>query len=339
MKQRQDETPNELALIVDRDRANSIGVNPTTLAGMVGYALRGSTLPRFNSDGRQIPVRVRYSEENRAELADLNNFLVPTEDGQFSSIGTLTRPAMLNSPRYIRRTDKSVSHTFGLELESGKEEETRKAIKSLQDSIDLPEGISFGEIRERFDIKEIFNGIFALMLAITFIYLLMAFLFESVIMPISIVLSIPLAAIGSVWIHLIAGKEMNFLGIVGCVLLVGVVVNNGIVLIDYANRLRQTGMDRTKALLQASNHRFRPIAITALTTIIGMIPLTLSKSSEMGMSYDSFGLTLIGGMISGTLLTLLVVPVFYTLLDDAQLAIRNTLASVMHPQAKPSAIK
>ena len=106
---------------------------------MVGYALRGSTLPRFNSDGRQIPVRVRYSEENRAELADLNNFLVPTEDGQFSSIGTLTRPAMLNSPRYIRRTDKSVSHTFGLELESGKEEETRKAIKSLQDSIDLPE--------------------------------------------------------------------------------------------------------------------------------------------------------------------------------------------------------
>ena len=339
LKQRQDETPNELALIVDRDRANSIGVNPTTLAGMVGYALRGSTLPRFNSDGRQIPVRVRYSEENRAELADLNNFLVPTEDGQFSSIGTLTRPAMLNSPRYIRRTDKSVSHTFGLELESGKEEETRKAIKSLQDSIDLPEGISFGEIRERFDIKEIFNGIFALMLAITFIYLLMAFLFESVIMPISIVLSIPLAAIGSVWIHLIAGKEMDFLGIVGCVLLVGVVVNNGIVLIDYANRLRQTGMDRTKALLQASNHRFRPIAITALTTIIGMIPLTLSKSSDMGMSYNSFGLTLIGGMISGTLLTLLVVPVFYTLLDDAQLAIQNTLASVMRPQAKPSVVK
>ena len=322
LKKRQDETPNELALIVDRDRANSIGVNPTTLAGMVGYA------------GRQIPVRVRYSEENRAELADLNNFRVPTEDGRFSSIGTLTRPAMLNSPRYISRNDKSVSHTFGLELENGKEEDTRKAIESLQDSIDLPEGISFSEIEQRFDIKEIFNGIFALMLAIIFIYLLMAFLFESVIMPISIVLSIPLAAIGSVWIHLLAGKEMDFLGIVGCVLLVGVVVNNGIVLIDYANRLRQTGMDRTKALLQASKHRFRPIAMTALTTIIGMIPLTLSKSSDMGMSYNSFGLTLIGGMISGTLLTLLVVPVFYTLLDDAQLAVRNTLASVIHTKSK-----
>ena len=79
--------------------------------------------------------------------------------------------------------------------------------------------------------------------------------------------------------------------------------------------------------------------MTALTTIIGMIPLTLSKSSDMGMSYNSFGLTLIGGMISGTLLTLLVVPVFYTLLDDAQLAIQNTLASVIRPQAKPATAK
>jgi HAE1 family hydrophobic/amphiphilic exporter-1 len=164
----------------------------------------------------------------------------------------------------------------------------------------------------------------------------MAFLFESVMMPLSIVLTIPLAAIGSVWIHLIAGKEMDFLGIIGCVLLVGVVVNNGIVLVDYANRLRQAGMERTQALLKAAENRFRPIAITALTTIIGMIPLTLSQSSEMGMSYKSFGLTLIGGMTSGTLLTLLVVPVFYTLFDDAQLAVRNTLASVIRPQAKPT---
>ena len=235
LNEREDETPNELALLVDRDRASSIGVNPTTLAGVVGYALRGSTLPRFNSDGRQIPVRIRYSEEDRTELADLNNFLVPTEDGRFSSIGTLTRPAMLNSPRYISRTDKRVSYTIGLELESGKEEETRKAIEAVKRNIDLPEGITFSEVRRRFDMEEIFNGVFALVLAIVFIYLLMAFLFESVMMPLSIVLTIPLAAIGSVWIHLIAGKEMDFLGIIGCVLLVGVVVNNGIVL----DRLRQ----------------------------------------------------------------------------------------------------
>jgi len=338
LQEREDETPNELALIVDRDRASAIGVNPSTLAGMVGNALRGSILPRFSSDGRQIPVRVRFSEEDRAELDDLNNFLVPTEEGGFGTIGSLTRPAMLNSPRYISRTNKKVSHTLGMELESGQEEEARRGIEAAKRNIDLPEGVSFSQLRQRFDMEEVQNGIFALLLSILFIYLLMAFLFESVMMPLSIVLTIPLAAIGSVWIHYIAGLDMDFLGIIGCVLLVGVVVNNGIVLIDYANRLRLAGMDRTQALLQAAKHRFRPIAITALTTIIGMIPLTLSESSEMGMSYRSFGLTLIGGMASSTLLTLLVVPVFYTLFDDAQLAVRNTMASVFRrPTAKPSA--
>jgi len=338
LQEREDDTPNELALIVNRDRASAIGVNPSTLAGMVGNALRGSTLPRFSSDGRQIPVRVRFSEEDRAELDDLNNFLVPTEDGGFGTIGSLTRPAMLNSPRYISRTNKKVSHTLGMELANGQEEEARRGIEAAKRNIDLPEGVSFSQLRQRFDMEEVQNGIFALLLSILFIYLLMAFLFESVMMPLSIVLTIPLAAIGSVWIHYIAGLDMDFLGIIGCVLLVGVVVNNGIVLIDYANRLRLAGMDRTQALLQAAKHRFRPIAITALTTIIGMIPLTLSESSEMGMSYRSFGLTLIGGMASSTLLTLLVVPVFYTLFDDAQLAVRNTMASVFRrPTAKPSA--
>ena len=92
MSERQDDTPNEMALVVDPERANSIGVNPTTLAGLVGSALRGSTLPRFQNEGRQIPVRVRFSQEDRAELADLNNFLVPTEDGRLQLRGHSYQP-------------------------------------------------------------------------------------------------------------------------------------------------------------------------------------------------------------------------------------------------------
>ena len=328
LHERQDETPNELALVVDRERANSIGVNPTTLAGLVGSALRGSTLPRFQNDGRQIPVRVRFSEEDRAELADLNNFLVPTEDGRFSSVGTLTQPSMLSSPRYIRRTNKSVSHTLTMELETGKESEARKAIEAAKANIDLPEGLSFSELRNRYDMEDILTGVFAMGMSILFIYMLMAFLFESVMMPLSIVFTIPLAAIGSVWIHYLTGVNMDMLGMIGGMLLVGVVVNNGIVLIDYANRLRREGYDRTTALLHAAEHRFRPIAITALTTIFGMIPMVWSEGSEMGLSYRSFGLTLIGGMLSASLFTLLVVPVFYALFDDAHKAVNNTLAGV-----------
>jgi HAE1 family hydrophobic/amphiphilic exporter-1 len=168
--------------------------------------------------------------------------------------------------------------------------------------------------------------VFAGVVSILFIYLLMGFLFESFVLPLSIILTIPLAGVGVAWIHVITGKDIDFLGMVGAVLLIGVVVNNGIVLIDYVNRLRAEGYERTAALLRAADRRFRPIAMTALTTIIGMIPLTLTKPGNLGLSYKSFGLTLIGGMTTATLLTLLVVPIFYTLFDDARMVTMRFLA-------------
>lgn len=158
--------------------------------------------------------------------------------------------------------------------------------------------------------------VFAAALSVVFIYLLMGFLFESFILPMSVLLTIPLAGIGVVWAHLVTGKDVDFLGAVGMILLIGVVVNNGIVLVDYVSRLRQEGVARGEALLLAADRRFRPILMTALTTIIGMVPLTVSAPSESGLSYKSFGLTLIGGMTTATVLTLLVVPVFYTFFDD-----------------------
>ena len=116
--------------------------------------------------------------------------------------------------------------------------------------------------------------------------------------------------------HAAAGMDMDFLGLVGIVLLIGVVVNNGIVFVDYVNRLRMEGCGRRRAVFLATRHRFRPILMTALTTIVGMIPLTVAEPGELGLSYRSFGTALIGGMTTATLLTLWVVPVFYTLCDD-----------------------
>jgi HAE1 family hydrophobic/amphiphilic exporter-1 len=118
---------------------------------------------------------------------------------------------------------------------------------------------------------------------------------------------------------------------VGIVLLIGVVVNNGIVLIDYTNRLRAEGRTRSEALLLAAERRFRPIMMTAFTTICGMVPVTLSGANSIGLSYTSFGLTLIGGLTTATLLTLLVVPIFYTFFDDAAMvsgrALRHALGT------------
>jgi HAE1 family hydrophobic/amphiphilic exporter-1 len=317
-----------MALVIDRDRANASSVSPEVIAGLIGYALRGSSLPKYNDDGREIPVRIRFREADRESLSDLGAFLVPTASGETLPLSALTDARVLTTPKGVFRNNKKVSHTLTAELKKENSKETREQLMALQRLIDLPEGVSFGTSRGPSVNEEISNMLFAAAVSILFIYLLMGFLFESFVLPLSIILTIPLAGIGVAWIHVIAGKDIDFLGMVGAILLIGVVVNNGIVLIDYVNRLRGEGYERTAALLRAADRRFRPIAMTALTTIIGMIPLTLTKPSNLGLSYKSFGLTLIGGMSTATLLTLLVVPIFYTLFDDARIAFTRLLARV-----------
>jgi len=333
MRKGEDESPNELALVVDRERVQASEVNPQVLAGVVGYALRGSTLPRYSENGRQIPVRIRFEEEDRDSLSALSDFWVPTQSGSFLPVDALTEVKLLNSARGISRRDRRVTRSITLELEEGKEKETREYLVALQKLIELPEGVRFGEFQAPIRNEDLDSMQFAATMSVVLIYLLMGFLFESFILPLSVILTIPLASIGVAWIHYATGKDLDMLGIVGIVLLIGVVVNNGIVLIDYVNRLRTEGMERGKALLTAADRRFRPIVMTATTTIIGMLPLTVSEPTEIGMSYKSFGLTLIGGMTTATLLTLLVVPVFYTFFDDARTAFgRAVLRGMKRPE-------
>jgi HAE1 family hydrophobic/amphiphilic exporter-1 len=315
------QTPNELGLVIDRDRAQHLNVDPQAIAGVVGYALRGQALPKFHADGREVPVRVRFAEEDRESLTELNSFQVPSRDGSLLPLSALTTTRMLPESTVIARRDKMVGRTITLELEDGQEEETRARIAALKRNIDLPEGITFGGSQSLSQsVNDDLAGIqFAMTLSIVFIYLLMGFLFESFILPLSILITIPLSSIGMMWGHILTGRDLDFLGGVAMILLVGIVVNNGIVLIDYVNRLRAQGHSRKEAILTATHRRFRPIMMTAITTIGGMIPLLLAGANSIGLSYTSFSITLIGGLATATLLTLLVVPVFYTLFDDMRL--------------------
>lgn len=321
----EESAPSEMALRIDRDRAASAGVNPEVIAGLVGYALRGSQLPKYNDAGHEIPVRIRFREADRETMSELGGFQVPTSDGSRLTLDALTDRQVQNSPRGIFRRDKKTTRTLTFELLEKDARVTRDRLQALQGRLALPEGVTFGSSFYQDDRKEMMNMAFAAGLSVIFIYLLMAFLFESLILPLSVVLTIPLAGIGVVWTHVLTGKDIDFLGAVGVILLIGVVVNNGIVLVDYVNRLRLDGHERGEALLLAADRRFRPILMTALTTIIGMVPLTLSAPSQIGLSYKSFGLTLIGGMTTATFLTLLVVPVFYTFFDDLRLYTRDAL--------------
>jgi HAE1 family hydrophobic/amphiphilic exporter-1 len=333
LRRGEEPSPSEMALVVDRDRANASSVSPEVIAGLIGYALRGSSLPKFNQDGREIPVRIRFQEKDRESLSDLSSFQIPVEGGGFLPLSALTSPKVLNTPKHIFRANKRINRTLTAELKKEGAKETRDRLMALQRQMSLPEGVSFSESRVLTMDQEIASMMFAAQLSILFIYLLIGFLFESFILPLSIIFTIPLGAIGVAWVHYLTGKDIDFLGIVGAILLIGVVVNNGIVLIDYVIRLRAQGMERTQALLTATARRFRPIAMTALTTVIGMIPLTVAKPNEMGLSYKSFGLTLIGGMTTATLLTLLVVPVFYTFFDDARAALMRVLRRGVRFQA------
>lgn len=332
LRENEEPAPSEMALVIDRDRATASSVSPEVIAGLVGYALRGTSLPKFNYEGREIPVRIRFQEEDRNSFAALSAFQVPTQGGDFLPLSALTKQTMLKTPKGIFRSNKRISRTLTVELKPSEAKEARDRLSALQRQIDLPEGVTFGTVQTETVNEELANMIFAGQLSVLFIYLLMGFLFESFILPLSIILTIPLAGIGVAWIHYWTGKDMDFLGAVGAILLIGVVVNNAIVLIDYVIRLRAEGMPRGEALLKAADRRFRPILMTAATTIVGMIPLTIQPPSEIGLSYKSFGLTLIGGMTTATLLTLLIVPIFYTFFDDAREFVSRMVRSALRPK-------
>jgi hydrophobic/amphiphilic exporter-1 (mainly G- bacteria), HAE1 family len=316
VRKESDRPAEELTLVVDRERAQRLGVAPEVVAAVVGYALRGQSLPRYSRDGREVPVRVRFREADRESLAQLADFAVPTVTGETVPLRALTEVQFLPAAQRITRQDRRTSHSVQLELTEGEEKAAQQRLRQALTAFVLPEGVQLegGKVA---GVDEDLQGLlFALGLSVVFIYLLMAFLFESFVLPLSIIFTIPLAFLGVAWGHLLSGLDVDFLGVVGVVLLIGVVVNNGIVLIDTVNRLRLAGQERAAALLAAAHRRFRPIMMTALTTICGMIPLLLSGGSSIGLSYKSFAIALVGGLITATLLTLLVVPIFYTLFDD-----------------------
>ena len=332
VKRAADEAPNELALVLDRDRAMRQQVNPRTLAAMVGYALRGQALPRIYYGGQDIPVRIRFEEQDRQSLAELRDFSVPAESGETLAIGTLVEVRQQPAATRISRRDKQTARRITLELEEGRESEARRAVRAVAAQTELPEGVAWASRVRNVAAEETRNLMIAALMSIAFVYLLMGFLFESFLLPLAILVTIPLASMGVIWIHLLTWRDLDYLGLVGLIILIGVVVNNGIVLLDSVNRLRAAGMERVQALLEATDRRFRPIMMTALTTICGMVPLLFGQPTQMGLSYKSFGLTLIGGMAAATLLTLLAVPVFYTMIEDGRAWVSRTIAGALAPR-------
>ncbi|MEZ4450177.1 MAG: efflux RND transporter permease subunit [Nannocystaceae bacterium] len=309
----------ELALAIDRTMSERFGISAGLVANTISYAIRGQLLPRYRSDeeDREINVRIRYRKEDRDQLSQLREFKVPSQAGAAVPVRVLTEAVIQKGETALVRNNKRVAALIRLELDQETREETMTRLRRFVDGYHLPSGISFDADHDAREVESMQRDLIgAAGLSTIFIFLLMGFLFESFVLPLSVLPSIPLSFIGVWWFLMFAGSPVDSLAVIGILLLLGVVVNNGIVLVDFINGARNYGLSREEAIVQAGTQRFRPILMTALTTVGGMLPLAFTEPTGEGLNYGPFGKTLVGGMVAATVLTLVVVPVSYTYFDD-----------------------
>lgn len=327
----------ELNLTIDREKALRFGIDTREISGAVSYAIRGNEVGYFyDSNGRQTRIRIWLDEEDRESVDQLRKITFQAEDGSEIPLESLVRFSYENGSNTIRRQDrKTVLRIKGIANEDDSKELFKQTDAVMQD-FEMPRGYRWdkgGQYQQMQESNATFT--FTLIMIVVFIILLMGAMFESFLLPFCVFLTMPLAGVGVVWTLYLTNTPFNMMASIGIIILLGVVVNNGIVLIDLVTRLRAEGLSRTDAILEAGKRRFRPIWMTSLTTIFGMIPMSLGDTKMIDMSYSPLGRAIMGGMLTSTVLTLLIVPIFYTLFDDLRIRFFGYIKSIFS-KTKPS---
>lgn len=308
----------EVQLQVDGARADGAGISPSVIARTVDVALRGNRLPYMKQGGREFPVWAQFREEDRKSRDNLDNVSVIGKSG-LVPLNQLVSFGKAESPASIERIDgrNIISITGKVSVDDLLK--IQKELRRLIASFELPTGFTI-DIGDEFTElnSNLANFGTTLSMAIVLIYIVMAALFESMLLPLSILMSIPLAFIGVYWGLYMTGTSLDTIGLIGCILMVGVVVRNGIVIVDHINLLRTEGLSRHDAVVQAGRDRFRPVMMTALTTILGIMPLAFESKAGGTVSFVSLGRALVSGLTTGTILTLVIVPLFYTIIEDVK---------------------
>ena len=308
----------ELQVQIDRERSRELGVDPRQVSGNITYSMRGLEVGRYYApDGRDVRIQVQLEDAENQRIDDLKAMTFVTDNGRevpLESVATLNVDKTLGQ---ISRQNRLT--TLNVTARTSMQDSTRvyNEIDEVMAGFEMPrgyrwdKGLRWVRLQESNEAQK-----FAVILSITFVFLLMGVLFESFILPLAVIIAVPFSFLGVYWALYITGTEMNMMSMIGMVILIGVVVNNAIVLVDLTNRLREEGVARTDALIRAGQQRLRPILMTTCTTICGLIPMALGNSTMIGMPYSPMGRAMIGGLIASTVLTLVVVPLFYLLLDD-----------------------
>jgi hydrophobic/amphiphilic exporter-1 (mainly G- bacteria), HAE1 family len=311
----------ELQLEVDRQRAASLGIMTDHIANTVGTLVGGQAVSTYeDEDGDAVDVRVRLPEVLRQNLAQVGklNLKVPQREGETALVplGDLIRSRQSATPSEINRRDLTRQVTLSANLDGIDMGAALSEIKKLGETLNLAPGYRLIFSGEAEDMVETFGYMAeALLLAVIFVYLILAAQFESFIEPLAIMLSLPLSIVGMAVMLRLTGDAISIMSLIGLIMLMGLVTKNAILLVDYTKILRASGMGRTEALVTAGRTRFRPILMTTLAMIFGMVPLALGIGAGAEMRAP-MARSVIGGLVTSTLLTLLVVPVVYTLIDD-----------------------
>lgn len=339
-----EESPRREVIVRPRlEEAALYGITPRDLSDIFGFSLGGRRLRRFQTGEREVEVLLTMSQQDVSRVEDLRNFTLIGDGGSPVHLGSLADFEVVERKRAVRRVDRKGVATVRASYGGDDWNAAREEIETGMDGLALPPGVSwsFGERISRQD-TDLRNMAVNYLLALLLIYIVMAAQFESLSHPFAILISIPYALWGAAWLLLVTGSPFNLMAQIGLLILMGIVVKNGIVLIDHVNALRRGGMERSEALLVGGRERLRPILMTAGATMLALVPMSLGRAGLDGLYYYPLARTVIGGLAASTVLTLVILPFFYTLLDDLGLRARrlwrdSTPAGVRpEPEAAPA---
>ncbi|MHB2148220.1 efflux RND transporter permease subunit [Calditrichota bacterium LG25] len=306
----------EIRIIPDVRRLNDLKLSPLLVADIISTAIQGKVAARFREAGDEYDILVQLDRPFRNSKESLRHLLIPTFSGKMIPLEQMARIEETDAPSTIYRENQERFVSVGCELSDIDLSSAVRIIRSLIDELNVPAEfqVVIGGTAE--DQQESFFYLtIAFFAAILLVYMIMASQFESLLDPFIIMFTVPLSVIGVLWALFITGTTLSVMALVGIVMLVGIVVNNGIVLVDYINQLRQKGKGLYEAVEQGGQVRLRPVLMTALTTILGMVPLALELGSG-SENWAPLARAVIGGLTTSTLLTLVIVPVMYVIFEQ-----------------------
>ena len=327
----------EIHISPQRDRIQQAGLSTQAVAFTVNNALSSRAVSHFKTDDREIDLIMQYREEDRETLDQLKN--VPVfASGAAIPLGALADFSYQQGPRAIERENHMAKMTISANAAtSSATYGAMRAVTQIMNGISMPPGYEWSYGRwNRYQQRDQMAGLFAWIFALPLVYMLLAALFESFAQPFTIMFSVPFALLGVGVVMKLAGQPWDTMTMIGMIVLMGVVVNNAIVLINHINFLREGGLKREEAIVKGGQHRLRPILITAITTILGMTPMVapflfpqwFGPVEGRAAMWAPIGLVIIGGLTTSTFLTLIIIPTIYSLVDDFTRYIKRVAGAV-----------